>query len=85
MRAVRLQVEVLSDDDDDESAVLAVSDDKYWPGSLEKMIHLVAHLVEKSRLPDNSLGLSEKDKSALVGGKVCTQSLVGQLHVTIVL
>ena len=50
--------------------MLPINDDKYRPQSLEKMIHLVAHLVDISRQPDNQLGLSEKDYAALTGGKV---------------
>ena len=76
---LRVQVEVLSDDDDDDSVLATVSEDKYWPQSLDKMVQLVAHLVEKSRLPEssgNTLALSEKDRTALIGGKVSSRTHV---------
>ena len=64
-----LQVEIVSDDDDDEEEdVITLPDDKYRPQSLEKMIGLIAMLVEKSRGEDNNLQLSTKDFNAVVGG-----------------
>ncbi|XP_064603807.1 ubiquitin carboxyl-terminal hydrolase 34-like isoform X2 [Liolophura sinensis] len=62
-------VEILSDDDEEEEEVVAVSEDKYRPLSLEKMITLIAHLVEKSRGDDRQLHLSEKDYNNIIGGK----------------
>ena len=43
--------------------------DKYKPASLEKMITLVASLVERSRGPDHLLQLSTQDFNAIAGGK----------------
>ena len=67
------QVEILSDDDDDDDDddLLPVnSDDRYRPQALEKMISLIAVLVEKSRGDDKQLHLSQKDMMAIIGGKV---------------
>lgn len=61
------------DDEDEEDDVVAVNEDKYRPQSLEKMISLVAMLVEKSRSEDNRIDLAEKDLAALIGGKVLKQ------------
>ena len=61
---------VLLSDDDDDDCLVALTDDKYWPQALDKMIHLVAHLVEKSRQPDNKLALSDKDRESLLGTHV---------------
>ena len=62
-------MEIVSDDDDDEEEdVITLPDDKYRPQSLEKMIALIAMLVEKSRGDDNNLQLSTKDFNAVVGG-----------------
>ena len=44
-------------------------DDKYKPASLEKMISLIALLVEKSR-DEERLQLSHNDFNAVAGGKV---------------
>ncbi len=64
----------MSDEEDDEDNEViplgATSDDKYRPQSLEKMIHLVAYIVEKSRDDTNQLRLQQKDYAAIVGGKV---------------
>ena len=66
-----LQVEILSDDDEEEEEdVISLSEDKYRPQSLEKMISLVAMLVEKSRGDDKQLHLSQRDYLAIIGGKV---------------
>ncbi|XP_072159450.1 LOW QUALITY PROTEIN: ubiquitin carboxyl-terminal hydrolase 34 [Bemisia tabaci] len=63
-------VEVVSDeDDDDDDDMLATTSDKYRPTSLDKMVTLVASLVEKSYGPDQRLHLSPEDYAALVGGK----------------
>ena len=45
--------------------------DKYKPASLERMITLIATLVEKSRGPDHNLHLSPADYAVFTGGKVC--------------
>lgn len=47
-----------------------MSVDKARPASLDKMIALVASLVERSRGPDLRLQLSMKDYNAIAGGKV---------------
>ncbi|VDH93225.1 ubiquitin carboxyl-terminal hydrolase 34 [Mytilus galloprovincialis] len=60
-------VEIPSDDEDDE--VITITDDAYKPLSLEKMITLIAVLVEKSRGEDKQLHISDKDYSAIIGGK----------------
>uniref|UniRef100_A0A8D8RQZ4 ubiquitinyl hydrolase 1 n=1 Tax=Cacopsylla melanoneura TaxID=428564 RepID=A0A8D8RQZ4_9HEMI len=62
-------VDVVSDEEEEEDIVPLPSTDKYKPASLEKMITLVASLVEKSRGPDNNLRLSNDDLNALTGGK----------------
>ncbi|GIZ02411.1 ubiquitin carboxyl-terminal hydrolase 34 [Caerostris extrusa] len=62
-------VEVLSDDEEDEDdEVVSAVDDKYKPASLEKMISLIALLVEKSR-DEERLQLSHNDYNAVAGGK----------------
>ncbi|XP_033107296.1 ubiquitin carboxyl-terminal hydrolase 34-like [Anneissia japonica] len=65
-------VEVLSDDDndedDDDDDVISLTEDKYRPISFEKMIALMAYLVEQSRR-DRQLTLSQSDYAVLVGGK----------------
>ena len=73
---VYLQVEIPSDDEDDE--VITITDDTYKPISLEKMITLIASLVEKSRGEDKQLHISDKDYNAIIGGKV---SIQGYLHI----
>ncbi|XP_076312719.1 ubiquitinyl hydrolase 1 puf isoform X2 [Tachypleus tridentatus] len=62
-------VEVVSDEDDDDDEVVSSVDDKYKPASLEKMITLVALLVERSRGDDHRLHLSHNDFSTVAGGK----------------
>ncbi|CAB3381441.1 Hypothetical predicted protein [Cloeon dipterum] len=60
----------ISDEEDDEELVAALpTADKFKPTSLEKMITLVAMLVEKSRAEDQRLQLSQVDLSAITGGK----------------
>ncbi|CAH2011093.1 unnamed protein product [Acanthoscelides obtectus] len=55
---------------EEEEEVVALPTDKYKPASLDKMVTLVASLVEKSRDPNtNKLQLSEKDYAAVAGGK----------------
>ncbi|CAL1294964.1 unnamed protein product [Larinioides sclopetarius] len=62
-------VEVLSDEEEDEDdEVVSAVDDKYKPASLEKMISLIALLVEKSR-DEERLQLSHNDYNAVAGGK----------------
>lgn len=63
------QLEVGSDNDDNSSDE-ALSVDKTRPASLDKMIALVASLVERSRGQDLRLKLSPKDYNAIAGGKV---------------
>ncbi|CAG9834377.1 unnamed protein product [Diabrotica balteata] len=54
---------------EDEEEVVSLPTDKYKPASLDKMITLIASLVEKSRDSSGKLQLSEKDYSAIAGGK----------------
>ncbi|GFW68785.1 ubiquitin carboxyl-terminal hydrolase 34 [Trichonephila clavipes] len=62
-------VEILSDEEEDEDdEVVSAVDDKYKPASLEKMISLIALLVEKSR-DEERLQLSHNDYNAVAGGK----------------
>ncbi|XP_073248012.1 ubiquitin carboxyl-terminal hydrolase 34-like [Porites lutea] len=56
------------DDDDDEEVVTILPEDKYRVGSLEKMISVMAVLVEEWRC-ERQLHLSENDLAALTGGK----------------
>ena len=62
----------MSDEEEkDIDDVVLVADDKYSAQSLDKMITLVAVLVEKSRV-DRQLRLSVRDTQGLIGGgKVC--------------
>ena len=64
------EVEILSDEEEEEEEMVSVHEDRYRPQSLERMIALISLLVEKSRGEDNRLGLSDRDLSALMGGKV---------------
>ena len=77
--ALYTQVELVSDDDEDDEdeEVMSVAtpgasvpEDKYRAQSLEKMIALVAMLVEKSRGDDNVLHLSNRDLLAIMQGRV---------------
>ncbi len=69
-----LQVEILSDDEEEEEEdVIALTEDRYRPQSLDKMIALIAMLVEKSRGDDKQLHISHKDYMAIIGGKVNRQ------------
>nr|CAD7454071.1 unnamed protein product [Timema tahoe] len=61
-------VEVVSEDEDEED-VIPLPTDKYKPASLDKMVTLVASLVERSRGPDHLLQLSTPDYNAVAGGK----------------
>ena len=56
-------------EEEDEEDVTPLPTDKYKPASLEKMITLVAMLVEKSRGLDRNLQLSTLDFNAFAGGK----------------
>ena len=56
----------------------SASDNSNKMSSLDKMIFLIALLVEKSRGEDNQIHLSDTDRHALVGGK----SLVFLYNVT---
>lgn len=60
----------MGSDNDDNSSDEALSVDKTRPASLDKMIALVASLVERSRGQDLRLKLSTKDYNAIAGGKV---------------
>ena len=62
-------MEIVSDDDDDDDDDIMLTDEKYRPQSLEKMIALIAMLVEKSRGVDKQLHVSQKDYHSIVGGK----------------
>ncbi|XP_078001097.1 ubiquitin carboxyl-terminal hydrolase 34-like isoform X2 [Glandiceps talaboti] len=67
-------VEVVSDDDQDddeeEEDVVSLSEEKYRPASLEKMIALIATLVEASRGEKRQrLMLAQSDFALLTGGK----------------
>ena len=55
--------------DDEEEEVITITEETYKPLSLEKMVTLIALLVEKSRSENNQLQLSDKDFSSIVGGK----------------
>lgn len=54
---------------EEEEEVVTLPSDKYKPASLDKMITLIASLVEKSRDTDLRLKLSIKDYNAIAGGK----------------
>ncbi|XP_028316758.1 ubiquitin carboxyl-terminal hydrolase 34 isoform X2 [Gouania willdenowi] len=66
------QVEVLSEEEgeeeDEEEDILSLAEEKYRPAALEKMIALIALLVEQSR-SERHLTLSQSDLAALTGGK----------------
>ena len=64
------QADVSDEEEKDIDDVVLVPDDKHSAQSLDKMITLVAVLVEKSRI-DRQLHLSVRDMQALIaGGKV---------------
>lgn len=56
-------------DNDENSSDEALSVEKTRPVSLDKMIALVATLVERSRGTDHLLALSSRDYNAIAGGK----------------
>ena len=65
-----VNVDVVSDDDDEEDddiMTLAPISESKKLASLEKMIHLIANLVEKSRGDDNRIHLARDDVVALAG------------------
>ena len=65
-----VNVDVVSDDEDDEDddiMTLAPISESKKLASLEKMIHLIANLVEKSRGEDNRIHLARDDVVALAG------------------
>ncbi|XP_057336925.1 ubiquitin carboxyl-terminal hydrolase puf [Microplitis mediator] len=57
------------EEEEEEEIVVAVPAEKLRPASLDKMITLIATLVERSRGPDHRLTLSPADRSAVAGGK----------------
>ena len=59
-----------SSDDDEDDVLTALAEERFKVTSLEKMINIIAMLVESSRV-FRSLQLSDKDMDLLVGGKVC--------------
>ncbi|XP_051939696.1 ubiquitin carboxyl-terminal hydrolase 34 isoform X4 [Hippocampus zosterae] len=65
-------VEVLSEEEgeeeDEEEDILSLAEEKYRPAALEKMIALIALLVEQSR-SERHLTLSQSDMAALTSGK----------------
>lgn len=63
-----LKVDVSEGEEEDE--MVAIPPEKYKPASLDKMITLIASLVEKSRDSSMQLQLSERDYNAVAGGKV---------------
>lgn len=67
----------MSDEEEkDIDDVVLVADDKYSAQSLDKMITLIAVLVEKSRI-DRQLRLLPRDMQALIGGgKVCCTAAI---------
>lgn len=70
-------MEILSDDEDGEGEVVTVApEDKYRPQSLEKMIALIAMLVEASRGQDKQLRLSQSDYQAIIGGNKVPDSRI---------
>lgn len=63
-----MQIDTTSDNDENSSDE-ALSVDKSRPVSLDKMIALVASLVERSRGTDLTLQLAQRDYTAIAGGK----------------
>ncbi|KAK1132977.1 hypothetical protein K0M31_014343 [Melipona bicolor] len=61
-------VDAVSEEEEEEE-VVAMPTEKLRPASLDKMITLIATLVERSRGPDHRLALSPADLSAVAGGK----------------
>lgn len=64
-----LKAEHATDEEEDEDEIVSIPTEKNRVLSLEKMIALVATLVEKSRDPENNtLRLSANDMMSLTGG-----------------
>nr|XP_012145219.1 PREDICTED: ubiquitin carboxyl-terminal hydrolase 34 isoform X2 [Megachile rotundata] len=59
-------VDAVSEEEEEEE-IVAVPTEKLRPASLDKMITLIATLVERSRGPDHRLALSPADLSAVAG------------------
>lgn len=57
-------------EEEEEEEVVSLPTDKYKPTSLEKMIALIAFLVDKSRGEDQHLRLSVSDFNSIACGKV---------------
>lgn len=57
------------EEEEEEEIVVALPAEKLRPASLDKMITLIATLVERSRGADHRLTLSPADLSAVAGGK----------------
>ena len=68
-------MEILSDDEEEEEVLTLTDENK--PTALEKMIALIALLVEKSRGTDKQLHLSQKDYMAIVGGGKVRHTVTG--------
>lgn len=58
-------------EEDEEDELLAIASERSKPTSLEKMITLIATLVEKARGSDHTLKLTTLDHHIIAGGKVC--------------
>lgn len=71
---LHFQLESTSDNDDNSSDEALSIDSKARPASLDKMIALVASLVERSRGADLRLNLATRDYNAIAGGKVSPPS-----------
>ncbi|XP_050445730.1 ubiquitin carboxyl-terminal hydrolase 34 isoform X1 [Cataglyphis hispanica] len=61
-------VDAVSEEEEEEE-IVTVPSEKLRPASLDKMIMLIAYLVERSRGQDHRLALSPADLSAVAGGK----------------
>ncbi len=57
------------EDDDDEIIAIPIAPETNRMASLEKMVWLIALLVEKSREEDNLLHLSAADFASLIGNR----------------
>ena len=67
---VSVQMEMIAEEDEDDE-LLAIASERCKPTSLEKMITLIATLVEKARGPDvRTLRLTHVDYHIIAGGKV---------------
>ncbi len=61
-------------EEDEEDELLAIASERCKPTSLEKMITLIATLVEKARGSDHTLKLTPLDHHIIAGGKVSASS-----------